>query len=179
MFMFKYFHIVFYFLFITMAFVACTSSDEDIASFSGLKPIYIDASELDNIYFGEPIASEKLGKIYYKAPYIFIGEARKGIHVLDNSNPNNPIKLGFIHLIASEDIAIKGNTLYAGNGKDLAVIDISDIQNLSLVKKLKDIYDKDRSYPSFYSGFFECVDPDLGVVIDWEMAELLDPKCRR
>ena len=64
------------------------------------------------------------GKIYFKEGYIFINEELKGIHVIDNRNPENPQNIGFIEIPGNVDIAIKNNTLYADSYIDLGAIDI-------------------------------------------------------
>lgn len=66
------------------------------------------------------------GKIYFYNDYIFINEIRKGIHIIDNSNPSSPQNLGFINIKGNIDIAVKNNVLYADNFTDLLAIDITD-----------------------------------------------------
>ena len=47
------------------------------------------------------------GKLNYKDGYLFISETKKGIHIIDNRNLNNPINIGFINLPGNNDIATK------------------------------------------------------------------------
>jgi hypothetical protein len=72
------------------------------------------------------------GKIYVLGNYIFMNEIGKGVHIIDNSNPASPVNKAFIHIPGNEDIAVKGNTLYADCFTDLMVIDISNPSNVSL-----------------------------------------------
>ena len=69
---------------------------------------------------------ENPGKIYIKDNYLFIVEKYMGVHIIDNVNPKEPDKLGFIHIDGCVDIAVKGNILYADNAVDLLAIKFSD-----------------------------------------------------
>lgn len=86
----------------------------------------------------EPI--ERPGKIYIKSQYIFLNEIDKGIHIIDNSNPASPQRIAFITIPGNQDIAVKGNTLYADLYTDLVAIDISDPHNVVLKKTVEGIF---------------------------------------
>lgn len=149
-------------------------------SVEGMRPIYVSAGNINLISSESPRPIENLGKIYYKAPYIFINEQAKGVHVLDNSNPNNPQKVGFITIPGNRDIAIKGNYMYADNFKDLVCIDITDINNVSEVTRTVGLYEfPDQPYPENYNGYFECVDTDKGDVVGWMLTTIYNPQCWR
>ena len=52
------------------------------------KAVYKTKAEVRaNIRSNAPKAIERPGKIYVRAPYIFLNEIDKGIHIIDNSNP--------------------------------------------------------------------------------------------
>jgi hypothetical protein len=70
------------------------------------------------------------GKITVVGKYIFLSETYAGIHVIDNSDPQNPKNVSFINIPGNEDMAIKGNTLYADCYGDLVSFDISDPLNV-------------------------------------------------
>ncbi|MEM9991650.1 MAG: hypothetical protein AAF738_07800, partial [Bacteroidota bacterium] len=147
---------------------------------NGVRPLYASLDEWRIVTNLPPQPIEELGKIYYKSPYLFVHERFKGLHIIDNSDPENPAAIGFIQIFGSEDIAINGTIMYADNYTDFVVIDISDIQNVREVNRLENFYsDKKNTFPNGYSGHFECVNSDLGVVVGWEEAELLEPKCLR
>lgn len=146
----------------------------------GVRPIYADLDQWDKIVSLPPQPIENLGKIYYKAPYIYVNERFKGFHVLDNTDPENPFPIAFIQIFGAEDIAIKGNILYADNYTDLVAVDISDIFNVVLVDREEGLYAREaKAYPEGYSGFFECVEESKGFVVGWEEAELMNPECLR
>ena len=153
---------------------------EDVGIQQGVRPIYADLETWDEIISLPPQPIGNLGKIYYKDPYLYINERFKGIHVYDNSDPTNPTPIAFIQIYGSEDIAITGDILYADNYTDLVAIDISDINNVKVVNRVKDLYTREsKAYPEGFSGYFECVDEDRGYVVGWEEAELENPRCLR
>ncbi len=79
-------------------------------------------------------------KIYVKDNLLFIGEAKKGIHIIDNSNPASPTKLGFIELVGNSDMAIIGNIMYVDSFTDLVVLDITNPQKISEINRIKNQY---------------------------------------
>lgn len=155
-------------------------SEQDNNWVEGMRPVYISADEAHHIYSSSPQNIVSLGKIYTKQPYLFVNDSGIGVHVVDNSNPSAPQRIAFIHIPGNRDIAIKGNYLYADNLADLVTIDISDLQNISVVNRVSNLYSvPETSYPLGYSGYFECADIKKGVPVSWEKAQLLSPKCRR
>ncbi len=146
----------------------------------GVRPIYADLDNWDQIISLPPQPIQNLGKIYYKDPYIFVNERFRGIHVIDNSDPSEPIQIAFIQIFGNEDIAINGDILYADNYTDLVAIDISDFNDVQEVSRVKDLYTRaSLAFPEGYSGYFECVDESRGFLVGWEEAELENPECLR
>lgn len=161
---------------------ACVSEDRDIPeTVQGLAPIYSGA-DWKTIQTVDPQPIQQLGKIYYKTGFIFVGEVGKGIHIIDNRNPSDPKRVKFLEINGNTDIAIKGNMMYANNAKDLVVLDISNLDNITLLKRVPDVFpllDGSGMFPAGYSGYFECVDSKKGVVIGWEEMTLNNPECWR
>lgn len=173
-----------FFTLLLVPFLSCEPDPEEPApellQVEGLKPIYVPESEAKVIKTLPPKPIVRLGKIYYKDPTIYVNESNLGVHVIDNTDPANPVKKKFLQIPGCRDIAIKGNFLYADNIGDLVAIDISDIDNPKIVKRLPGIQAAlSQQYPEFYEGYFECVEEGKGVVIGWENATLTDPKCWR
>jgi len=164
-------------------FVSCISEPESLSlenEVEGLKPIYANTDDWQTISSIDVQPIKQLGKIYYKDNLIYVNENLKGIHVIDNSDPTNPTKIKFIQIFGNKDIAIKGDILYADNVADLVSLDISDLDNVHEVGRVKDMYPRvSQNFPEGYNGPFECVDESQGVVIGWEEATLIDPKCSR
>jgi len=120
-----------------------------------------------------------------------INERFRGIHVVDNTDPKNPIKLNFIQIPGNTDFTIRSGYLYANHGSDFkAFVFGLEASSLSLEFQLEetcvlsDFFTGGEdsatlgSFPPNYNGFFECVDPAKGIVINWEETTLIDPECR-
>ncbi len=87
------------------------------------QPIFMLRSDMENnVKFKGPEPIMEAGKIYLKDKFIFINEKYRGIHVIDNSNPENPANAAFISIDGCIDMAVKGNILYADNAVDLIAI---------------------------------------------------------
>ena len=159
---------------------SCTPDEEiDDMVVEGFKPVYAQLDYIHNVYASDPIPVAEAGKIYYKHPYIYVVEKGVGVHVYDNSNPTNPTNLKFINIPGNQDVAVKSNTLYADNFRDLIAIDISNIHDVTVTERFENVYEQvDQYYPSS-EGYFECVNPEMGYVVSWVEAELVNPKCRR
>ena len=171
-------NVVLYSLLIMVGLSSCLPQEEDLIV-TGLRPIYSngDWSEVTTM---NPQPLQNLGKFYYKDDMIYVSETRQGIHIIDNSNPESPQNIKFIAIPGVLDMAIKNNILYADNFTDLIAIDITDLENIEVVKRMENLYPEHQNYyPASYQGYFECVDPEKGVVVGWEEAELRNPKCRK
>jgi hypothetical protein len=165
-----------------LSFAACNLDRADVTldvgEVEGLRPIYsANWQEIGSL----PAQSiGRLGKIYYKDSLIYVAESGRGIHVIDNHDPFNPTPIHFIQVPGCRDIAIRSNFLYADNVTDLVVLDISNLGNVQLVKRVPGLYeDIQQSFPEAYEGYFECVDPERGKVVGWESAVLDNPQCFR
>lgn len=124
---------------------------------------------LESIKSTVPQPLQKTGKIFLYGHYIFINEVNKGIHIIDNSNPQSPKNISFIAIPGNLDIAVKNNTLYADLYTDMLTIDIADLENISLKKVSNNIF-PEREY---VNGFA----PDsTKYIIDWERHEAIDKK---
>jgi hypothetical protein len=108
---------------------------------------------------------ENPGKIYVYKNYLLINEVRKGIHVFDNSNPENPVALSFIEIPGNVDMAIYNDHLYADSYVDLLTIDVGDLQNPVWMKRDSDVfflngYQEDRGYLVYYNETDVTIDID-------------------
>jgi len=170
-----------FFLLLTLSFFSCVI-DEPAEDFTveGLRPVYIMEELADSIISLPPQPISQLGKIFYKDNLIYVGERAQGVHIIDNSNPEDPVRMGFIQIPGNKDVTIKGNLMYADNYADLLTIDISDLNNVQEINRIEDVYPPTSgSFPDFYTGYFECADPEKGFVMRWESATLTNPACRR
>ena len=112
---------------------------------------------------------KKPGKIYMKDDYLFVNEVKKGIHVINNTNPSNPVKESFINVPGIKDITIVGNTLYADSYIDFVTIDISDVKNVQEISRKEHVfpYEETLDMEVEWGENYE-YDTTKGVVTHWE-----------
>lgn len=144
----------------------------------GYRPVYLTADEIRKVSTEAPQALRKPGKIYVRGSYLFINEQGKGIHLVNNADPTSPRKISFIKIPGNVDIAVKGNLMYADNGRDFVVLDIADPTNVQVVKRIENAFPA-QLHPPYVNTYFECADESKGVVIGWEKVSMNRPKCYR
>jgi len=143
--------------------------DEYTEEFTANSPVYMSYDDLrEAVKMTSARELKNPGKIYFKDNFIFINEELKGIHIIDNQNPENPQNIGFIEVPGNADIAIKNNVLYADSYIDLVAIDISDVNNPEEVQRVEDIFPYTTPPPDEDYRVAK-VDEEKGVVIDWEI----------
>jgi hypothetical protein len=120
--------------------VSCSNNDEfETVNVAKAEYMTLEAfrSSVDII---APTPIIESGKIYAYNNLVLVNDVDSGIHIIDNSNPKNPIKIAFIKIIANKDMEVKGNYLYADSLMDLLVFDISDLENINEVARLENVF---------------------------------------
>jgi len=160
----------FRFLIITLALplfiFGCNDQRQKVVTWTEYKPVYMSQKELKKaVKMQSPEELKNPGKIYLYKDYLLVNEMNKGVHIIDNSNPAKPARIGFINIPMNKDIAVKDNLLYADSGRDLLVFDISNIRNPKLVARKEDVFQRSSNRPP---GFpYEPVDTSKGIVVGW------------
>lgn len=125
----------------------CTDKCEKTQIVRQIRNVTRSAAEIrSQVTVQAPADLEQPGKIYVKDQYLFINEIKKGVHVIDNSNPSSPRHVSFISIPGNGDMAVKGHILYADSYMDLVAIDISNPQQA---------YEAGRKQEAFTSGMFD------------------------
>jgi len=126
-------------------------------------PVYKSKQEVLQEITSKPARSiEASGKIYVYGNYLFVSEIDKGVHVIDNSNPSNPVNKSFINIPGNQDIAVKGNTLFADLYTDMLAIDISDPLAAHITSVSASVF------PERNSGTLVYFAPDTSrYIVDW------------
>jgi hypothetical protein len=116
----------------------CTSTR---TSFQNVPVIHPFSEIRDSIQFLPGREMQDPGKICFKDNFLFVSEIKKGVHIIDNSNPANPVFLSFIQIPGNGDIIIHENRLYADSYSDLISFDITDLNNIKEVERAKEIFE--------------------------------------
>lgn len=91
------------------------------------RPILMSRTQLESAVTSQaPQALQAPGKIFVGSRYLFVNEQYQGIHVYDNADPTQPVEVQFLRIPGNVDLAVRGSLLYADNGPDLVVFDVSD-----------------------------------------------------
>jgi hypothetical protein len=167
-------------LILVISLIACNPEPYDSGDIPGYAPIYASQQVANTIVVEGTRATTRPGKIYAYGNYLFQVEENQGIHIIDNTNPQQAHKIAFLKIPTCTEMAIKANYLYTNNLNDLVVFDLSNISAPQLVKRFPDAFPQlSQSYPPLTNVYFECPDPSKGVVIGWESKSIHAPKCRR
>ncbi len=112
---------------------------------------------------------ETTGKLTVMGKWIFLSEPYKGIHIIDNSVPSSPKNVSFINIPGNEDMAIKGNTLYADAYGDLVTFDITNPLDVVAKNFAANVFPDHSIY--YFGGVMNpgiAVNPDsINVLVGW------------
>jgi len=135
-------------------------------------PIYMSREDLENSvkYIEGARVMKETGKIYYRHPYIFINERYVGIHVINNTDPYNPVKEGFILAPGCIDMAVKGNILYLDNSVDLVSFDLN---TKKVTSRIPNIFPEPRPEGEIFR-YRKDNRPKGYVIVRWEKIEKTD-----
>jgi len=132
-----------------------------------LVPVYKSFDEFRASFKSTPPqVIQQPGKIYFKDNYIFLNEINKGVHIINNADPSNPIPVVFYEIEGNVDMAVRGNILFADSYIDLVAIDISNIMQPVEVGRLENAFPQvlpasEFDYP------VEFPENGQGVVVGW------------
>jgi len=125
------------------------------------EPVYTTTAEIRAaVKMTSPQIIADPGKIYIKDSWLFVNEVGKGIHIIDNTDPSKPVIKNFLAIPGNYDLSVKGNILYADSYIDLVAIDISDVLNAKVVKRLEGIFLR-------YSSLGFTADATKGIITEW------------
>ncbi len=142
------------------------------------RPVYAPLATVRSVQTLAPQPLKNVGKIYIKDNYLFINEIGVGIHVVDNRDPANPVRLSFVSIPGNHELAVKDSILYADNTLDLVALNIGNPRNIRVVKRIENAFPY-PAFPQLTNVRFECADPDRGVVVRWEKTDVQNPQCYR
>lgn len=150
-------------LFISIFFISCDNEEYELVDVYIAEYITFDEFRATSIAVLPPEEILTSGKIYVFNNYIFVNDIDKGIHIIDNSNPETPIKVAFIKIKGSVDMEIKNNYLYADSYMDLVVFDISDFENIKVVSRLENVFPNSLGLGYGYS--------DKGIITGYKITQ--------
>lgn len=161
----------------------CTIPTDDEPGLDGMigyAPVYANTASYQNVELQAPRPTAHAGKIYAYGSYIFQAEQNEGVHIIAESQSKNAHKIAFLKVPFCTEIAVKANYLYINNLNDLLVFDISNVAAPQFIRRLPDAFPHvNQQYPNVSNTYFECPNPEKGIVVRWEQKSLNKPQCRR
>ena len=144
----------------------------------GYKPQYVSLAQIENITGGSPRTLRNPGRVLVYNNLLVVNELFEGVHIIDNTDPRNPLPLAFISILGCVEIDLKGSILYADNYTDLVTIDISNLSTVQVTSRTRNVF-VPTAYPPASDAYFECPNSLQGVVVGWTYEELNNPGCYR
>lgn len=79
----------------------------------------------------------KPGRIYLFQNWLMLVEKYKGVHLIDNTDPANPIRKGFLRVPGCQSVAVGNGTLYVDNAVDLVGVrvDFANMQGHEVARR--------------------------------------------
>lgn len=168
--------------FLSAVVYSCIEDEERDAAFGGVlmgySPLYASAEEAE-VKMLPSRSLDKPGKIYVFGDWLFVNERMKGVHIINNKNPENPINTAFLQVAGNIDMALKDGVLFLDQSGSLITVNISNPEQIILGERIENVFQTEFAYPPERGVYFECVDRRKGIVIGWEWKELENPKCYR
>jgi len=129
--------------------LGCKESQEgDWVEYQVARPLTVSLAQFDaEVVPQDPAPLQEPGKIYAYGSLLLVSEPGKGIHLIDNSEPESPVKIALLPVIGNRDVSIKEGVLYADSLTDLIVMDISDPYNVQQIGRLEDVFDDFVLFP--------------------------------
>jgi hypothetical protein len=127
---------------LTFLAISCKDTCKQTITYTLQEPIWISKADFDaqNGKWLPAKLMQKTGKIFVYGQYVLISEPNKGIHFIDNRNPEKPKNIGFLEVFGNIDIALKNNLLYVDSYQDLLCFDLSDITQPKKISIQKGIF---------------------------------------
>jgi len=144
----------------------------DFEPHTAYSPILMERAELEySVMVTTPKNLKNPGKIYLFGDVVFVVEKLEGIHLIDNSDRTNPKQYSFLNVPGCVDLAVKDRVMYVDNAVDLIAVDISDVKNLKVTERHKNVFPEltppDLEFvPSMYSKYSR---PENTIIVAWEL----------
>lgn len=150
-------------LLLLLGITSCLNKDCDLSvKYLEYQPVYMEQEAFESVVaVEEPQTIFRPGKIHVSDSALFINDIARGLHIFDNTQPENPRKVAFINIPGSYDVSVICDKLYVDSSSDILIFDISELSNPILINRLKGVLQSIVSYRGYNS------DPSQGVVVDW------------
>jgi hypothetical protein len=162
--------------------LAAGCADKVVRRYTANLPVYQTEDEwrAQAISFQSAKSLVNPGRIYVYRNLLIVNEFMRGVHIFDNSQPTNPVNLGFLPVVANADIAVRNDIMYLDSYEDILAFDISNPSQPRLVDReenaLEFIKFENLGYMEGFNTEYPLgpVDPSKGIVVGWTVGEAVD-----
>ncbi len=103
------------------------------------------------------------GKLMVYKNWKFVTDVNRGVHIYNDTDPSNPVKVAFINVPGILDIALKNHTLYVNAYSALVAIDIEDPNKAFMTEFIP------NAFPPVYQSWMGTYMDSLGnVAVAWQ-----------
>ncbi len=129
----------------SMFMVSCLQDDcNSVREFAVFNPVmmHVNQFRVNEIRVESQRELVNPGKLYFYDQFLLINEQGQGIHFYEVSDPSNPVEVAFYDIPGNFDMAIRNNILYADNVIDMIAIDIINVQQPRIIKRVENYKDQ-------------------------------------
>ena len=159
--------------FLPVLFSACDFNASQTVRYQINEPIVIPMEKFRNsVQISDARNLTTIGKMCFYNGYLYISDPRKGIHIIDNQNPEHPQIKSYIELQGNSNLCIHNNRLYADAWIDLLWFDLSNPAEPRLEGRLLNAFSEVLpEIPNIHPYDYELVSKakQNGVVVGWEL----------
>ena len=126
-----------------------------------------------------PQPTTNAGKIYVHGNLLYQVEVFKGIHIIDYSNKDQPVKLAFLHIPGCSEVTVKNNILLTNNRNDLGSLDIGHLPVVAELSRVSNTFAAGNFYnadainakPPILGVHYVCPDAYSGDILGWTLGK--------
>jgi hypothetical protein len=171
-----------FYVLLLLVVVASGCRDRSIKYYTANLPVYQSEEEWrsQSIELQSARGLVNPGRIYVYRNLLLVNEYMRGVHIIDNTTPTNPINMGFLPVFANADIAVRNDILYLDSYKDLVAFDISNPSQPRLLTRVSNALEfgnfNDLGYTAGFDPQYPIgpIDPEMGIVVGWTLGEAKD-----
>jgi len=97
------------------------------------------------------------GKVFYIGTTLLVSETGQGVHVIDNSDKENPTPIAYLKIPGNVDVSYHDGHLIADSYQDILLIDISDVLDPTVTGTIGDVgsnrYHYDEQKDAYIVGY--------------------------
>ncbi|MCP9235514.1 LVIVD repeat-containing protein [Lewinella sp. JB7] len=129
---------------LALTLTGCLTDDcQDTISFQSYTPVILTAAEWRSDEFPSGSTGEVCDPsgFYVYGTHLFVQDRNEGLHIIDNSDNDNPRPVNFIQIPGGQGIAARNSILYVNQYVDLLAFDISDPANPQFLSRTEDVFE--------------------------------------